>query len=111
MKYLAYLYLSLALAFTAVAATACAPAPPEAVTDAVTDLLPLWSEDPARRAIIEFVRATTDESSTEFVPPANRIATFDNDGTLWPSHAGMSTAEFESIVNDWLARARHPRFK
>jgi phosphoserine phosphatase len=132
-----------------------------------TDALPSWNDGPAKQAIIKFVQATTTPGSPDFVPPAKRIATFDNDGTLWPSHpmytqlafaldrikalapqhpewkskqpfkavldndlkalgaagekgmvelvmashAGMSTAEFEAIVTDWLDKARHPRFK
>jgi len=131
------------------------------------DPLPSWNDGPTRQAIVEFVKTTTDPSSPKFVPPADRIATFDNDGTLWvehpiytqlafaldrikalapqhpewktkqpfkavldgdlealgaagekglvelvmASHAGMTTTEFESIVTDWLAKARHPRFE
>jgi phosphoglycolate phosphatase-like HAD superfamily hydrolase len=48
--------------------------------------LPSWNSGPARNAIIEFVRATTDPASAQFVPPAERIATFDQDGTLWTEH-------------------------
>jgi hypothetical protein len=132
-----------------------------------TDPLESWKDGPAKQAIVDFVKKTTDASSPDFVPPAARIATFDNDGTLWPSHpmytqlafaldrintlapehpewktkqpfkavldndmealadtgekglielvmashAGMSTTEFETIVKDWFATARHPRFK
>jgi phosphoglycolate phosphatase-like HAD superfamily hydrolase len=47
------------------------------------ELLPSWNEGPAKQAIIEFVQATTDKASLKFVPPEDRIATFDNDGTLW----------------------------
>jgi len=130
------------------------------------DPLPSWNDGPARKAIVGFVHTATDESNPSFVPPAERIATFDNDGTLWvehpmytqlafaldrvkalapdhpewktrqpfqavlendletlaasgqkgiaelvtTTHAGMTTAEFEAIVTDWLAKARHPRF-
>ena len=42
-----------------------------------------WNEGPARQAILNFVRSATDSASPEFVPPAERIATFDQDGTLW----------------------------
>jgi hypothetical protein len=129
--------------------------------------LPSWNEGPAKQAIIEFVQATTTEGSLKFVPPPERIATFDNDGTLWAeqpmyfqlifaldrvkalapqhpewktkepfasllkgdvkgalaggeramleivmnTHAGMTTVEFEQIVKDWIATAKHPRFK
>lgn len=47
------------------------------------DPLPLWNDGPAKQAIINFVQTTTDAGSTNFVPPEERIATFDQDGTLW----------------------------
>ncbi len=50
------------------------------------DPLPSWNDGQAKRAIMDFVRATTDASSPTFVPPAARIATFDQDGTLWVEH-------------------------
>lgn len=49
----------------------------------VTDPLPSWREGAAKRNIIEFVQAVTDKSNSHFVPPEDRIATIDNDGTLW----------------------------
>jgi hypothetical protein len=132
---------------------------------AQTDPLPSWNEGSAKQAIISFVRATTTQGSPRFVPPAERIATFDNDGTLWAeqplyfqllfaldrvkalaprhpewktkepfasllkgdvrkalaggekaiaeivmvTHAGMTTEEFEEIVKDWIATAKHPK--
>ena len=45
-----------------------------------------WNDGPAKQAIIDFVRATTDQGSPKFVPPEERIATFDQDGTLWVEH-------------------------
>ena len=45
-----------------------------------------WNDGPARQAIIDFVRATTDQGNPKFVPPEERIATFDQDGTLWVEH-------------------------
>ncbi len=45
-----------------------------------------WNDGPAKQAILDFIRATTDPSSKHFVPPAERIATFDQDGTLWVEH-------------------------
>ena len=45
-----------------------------------------WNEGPAKEAILDFVRATTDQASSKFVPPEDRIATFDQDGTLWVEH-------------------------
>ena len=47
------------------------------------DPLPSWNPGPARDGILRFVRQTTDPASPRFVPPAERIATFDQDGTLW----------------------------
>ena len=48
-----------------------------------TDPLPSWNDSPNREAIIQFVGQVTASSSPNFVPPEARIATFDNDGTLW----------------------------
>lgn len=50
---------------------------------AQTDPLPSWNEGKAKQAILEFVGKVTREGGAEFVPPERRIATFDNDGTLW----------------------------
>jgi len=51
-----------------------------------TDPLPSWNDRATKQAIIAFVQTTTDTLSPEFVPPAERIATFDQDGTLWVEH-------------------------
>jgi phosphoserine phosphatase len=50
------------------------------------DALPSWNDGPAKQAILEFVTATTTQGSPQFVPPEERIATFDQDGTLWVEH-------------------------
>ena len=50
------------------------------------DALPSWNDGAAKQAIVDFVKATTDTSSRDFVPPEERIATFDQDGTLWVEH-------------------------
>ncbi len=47
------------------------------------DPLPSWNDGPAKQAILEFGRDTTDRASPKYVPPEQRIATFDQDGTLW----------------------------
>jgi len=131
------------------------------------DSLASWNDGKAKQSIIEFVATVTKKGSPNFVPPAERIAVFDNDGTLWAeqpmyfqvlfaldrvkalapqhpewkdkepfasllkgdvkgamadgmksvveiimaTHAGMTTAEFETIVSDWIATARHPTTK
>jgi phosphoglycolate phosphatase-like HAD superfamily hydrolase len=128
------------------------------------DALPSWNDGPAKKSLIEFVAKVTKEGGSDFVPPADRIATFDNDGTLWAeqpmyfqllfaldrvnalapqhpewkdkepfasllkgdvkgalaggepaifqivmaTHAGMTTEEFEQLVRDWVATAKHP---
>jgi phosphoserine phosphatase len=145
-----------ALAIAAVATTVTAqPAEP----------LPSWNDGAAKRAIVEFVEKTTREGSPAFVPAAERIAVFDNDGCLWSeqpmyfqaffildrvkalapkhpewrtqepfasvlkgdlkaalaagergllelamaTHAGTTTEEFDAIVREWIATARHPK--
>ncbi len=50
------------------------------------DPLSSWNDGPAKQAIVEFVNATTTQGSPQFVPPEERIATFDQDGTLWVEH-------------------------
>ena len=130
------------------------------------DPRPSWNEGSTKQTILSFVAKVTTPGSPDFVPPPERIATFDNDGTLWaeqplysqlffvidrvktlaPQHpewkttepfasllkgdvkvalaggdkavlalvaatsTGMTTAEFEAMVNDWMAKAKHPRF-
>ena len=129
------------------------------------DPLPSWNDGPAKQSIIVFVEKVTKPGSPDFVPVPERIATFDNDGTLWceqpvpvqlyfvldrvkalaprhpewnttepfasllrgdlqtalaggdrslleivmATHAGVTTAEFEQIVKDWIAAAKHPK--
>src|SRR3954468_15414384 len=55
-------------------------------TWAEVDPLASWNDGATKKAIVDFVHATTDQSSPRFVPPVDRIATFDQDGTLWVSH-------------------------
>ena len=57
-----------------------------AQTTASGSALPSWNDGPAKQAILDFVRVTTDSASPKFVPPEQRIATFDQDGTLWVEH-------------------------
>jgi hypothetical protein len=61
-----------------------APVQPQDQTP--SDPLPSWNDGPNKKAIVDFVKATTDKASPKFVPVAERIATFDNDGTLWVEH-------------------------
>jgi len=48
--------------------------------------LPSWNDGPAKQAILDFIRVTTDHANPSFVPPEARIVTFDQDGTLWVEH-------------------------
>jgi phosphoglycolate phosphatase-like HAD superfamily hydrolase len=57
-----------------------------AQVSAQTDPLPSWNDGAAKQAIVGFVKDTTAQGSPKFVPPAERIATFDQDGTLWVEH-------------------------
>src|SRR5271154_4202883 len=50
------------------------------------DPLPSWNDGPTKQAIVDFVRATTETGGAKVVPPQERIATFDQDGTLWVEH-------------------------
>lgn len=59
-----------------------------------TDPLPSWNDGPAKKAILELVKTTTDKKSAHFVPVEDRIATFDQDGTLWVEHPLYTQAEF-----------------
>lgn len=129
------------------------------------DPLPSWNDGPTKQSIMAFVAKVTAPNSSDVVPAPERIAVFDNDGTLWAeqpmyfqlffaldrvkalapqhpewkdkepfasllkgdvktalaggeksileivmaTHAGMTTTEFETIVRDWIATARHPK--
>jgi hypothetical protein len=53
---------------------------------AQTDPLHSWHDGAAKKAIVVFVQATTTQGSAQFVPPAERSAAFDQDGTLWAEH-------------------------
>jgi phosphoserine phosphatase len=136
-----------------------------AAASQAADPLPTWHDGPAKQSIIGFVEKVTKPGSPDFVPIPERIATFDNDGTLWceqpapvqlyfvldrvkalapqhpewtttepfasllkgdlktalaggdralleivmAAHAGNTVAEFEQIVRDWIATAKHPK--
>jgi phosphoglycolate phosphatase-like HAD superfamily hydrolase len=62
------------------------PVDAPAQTATTARLLPSWNDGPAKQAIFDFVRATTDQSTPSYVLPEDRIAVFDQDGTLWVEH-------------------------
>jgi len=74
------------------------------------DPLASWNDGPAKQAIVDFVQKTTDNASPDFVPPAERVATFDNDGTLWPSHPMYAQLAFALDRIKALA-PQHPEWK
>ena len=139
-----------------------------AAREPLADPLPSWRDGAAKRAILDFVRRVSTPDSPDEVPEAERVAVFDNDGTLWPeypvpfqaafamdrlrdrvaaepaladdaavkalfagdlpsllagdrheglhrvlalTHSGDTVEAFDASVADWLAAARHPRFR
>jgi phosphoglycolate phosphatase-like HAD superfamily hydrolase len=108
----------LGFALSALLASSCASSQTPAAAEpkaggeeaAVVDPLPSWNDGPTKAQIIDFVRAVSDPDDPAFVEPGERIATFDNDGTLWveqPIYAEMAFALHR--VKD-LARV-HPEWK
>jgi phosphoglycolate phosphatase-like HAD superfamily hydrolase len=77
---------------------------------AQTTPLASWNDGPAKQAILDFVKETTDRASTSYVPPEERIATFDQDGTLWVEHPLYSQAFFALDRVHELA-PKHPEWK
>ena len=76
----------LACLVVVIALSACMQSPaagPQTGAAAAKDPLPSWNDGATKTAISDFVKAVTTKGSPDFVPPAQRIATFDNDGTLW----------------------------
>jgi len=69
-----------------------------------------WNEGGAKARVVEFVRAVTDKSSKDFVAPADRIAVFDNDGTLWCEQPVY--VQFAFMLDQLKAAApKHPEWK
>ncbi len=96
-KYVAPVLVAVAVALAAAAARAGAP-------------LPSWNDMPAKQAIVSFVERVTTEGSPDFVPPEDRIATFDNDGTLWTEHPMYTQLAFALDRVQALA-PEHPEWK
>jgi phosphoserine phosphatase len=74
------------------------------------DPLPSWNEGPAKQAILSFVKDTTEKSSPKYVEPADRIATFDQDGTLWTEHPLYGQAMF-ALDRVGKMAPQHPEWK
>ena len=78
--------------------------------DAATDPLPSWSEGTVKSSLIEFVQAVTESGGKDFVAPADRVATFDNDGTLWLEYPIYTQLRFAFTRVKELA-PQHPEWK
>src|SRR5262249_19062977 len=74
------------------------------------DSLPSWNDTPAKLRICKFVATVTDKSSPDFVPPERRIATFDNDGTLWTEKPMYVEVVFAVARVRAMAR-KHPELR
>jgi phosphoglycolate phosphatase-like HAD superfamily hydrolase len=75
-----------------------------------SDPLPSWNEGPRKKAIIDFVSNTTNEASVDFIPVHDRIACFDNDGTLWSEQPMYFQLAFALDRIKALA-PKHPEWK
>jgi len=89
---------------------ACGPTASERQPGTAADPLPSWNDGATKSAILEFVDTVTTEDSPDFVAPEERIATFDNDGTLWPSHPMYTQLAFALDRIKELA-PQHPEWK
>ncbi len=95
------------ISFTILAALGCAASSPP-ITAA--DALPSWNDGPAKNSVLQFVAKVTKASSPDFVSPAERIAVFDNDGTLWAEQPMYFQAFFVFDRVKALA-PQHPEWK
>ena len=87
---------------------ACGPA--KSPAPAPTDPLPSWADTAPKQRILDFVAAVTDKTGPDFVPAAERIATFDNDGTLWVEKPDYVQFAFLFHEIDRMA-PNHPEWK
>ena len=74
------------------------------------DPLPSWNDGPAKRAIVEFVEKVTTEGGPDFVPARERIAAFDNDGTLWSEQPIYVQVTF-ALDRIRVLAEKHPEWK
>jgi hypothetical protein len=75
-----------------------------------SDPLPSWNDGPHKKAILNFVADVTEESSADFIKPEARVATFDNDGTLWAEQPMYVEFQF-SIDRVKSLAPEHPDWK
>src|SRR5688500_14846921 len=74
------------------------------------DPLPSWTDGPSKKAILDFVAKVTKEGSPDFVPAPDRVAVFDNDGTLWSEQPVYFQVAFALDRVKALA-PKHPEWK
>src|SRR5688572_11363676 len=74
------------------------------------DPLPSWNEGASKKSIIDFVTKTTTEGTADFIPVADRIACFDNDGTLW-SEQPLYFQFFFALERIKALAPQHPEWK
>ncbi|MGB7997761.1 MAG: HAD family hydrolase [Photobacterium halotolerans] len=77
---------------------------------AAADPLPSWNDTATKQQMMQFVEQTTDSSSAQFVPASERIATFDNDGTLWAEQPAYFQL-FYAIDRVKALADKHPEWK
>ncbi len=63
-----------------------------------SDPLPSWNDTPVKAAIVDFVQAVTDPAGEDFVPVAERVAVFDNDGTFWCERPSYPSTMFQTLM-------------
>ena len=80
------------------------------VAQAAVDPLPSWNDNAPKKAILTFVEKVTEQDSPTFVPPPERIAVFDNDGTLWAEHP-MYFQLFFALDRVKTLSPKHPEWK
>jgi hypothetical protein len=86
------------------------PTAARAQDKAAADPLPSWNDGPAKKAITDFVAKVTKEGSPDFVAPADRVAVFDNDGTLWSEQPMYFQLAF-AIDRVKALADKHPEWK
>ncbi len=96
--------------FAALALSAPIAASAFDVAQAAADPLPSWNAGAAKTAILNFVRTATDANGPNFLRPQDRIATFDQDGTLWVEHPVYSQVDF-ALDRVFELAPQHPEWK
>lgn len=103
------------ISFLAMIFTGCCPRQtsensPSSLSDLLEDPLPSWHDGETKQAVIDFVTKTTSEGNTDFVPLSDRIACFDNDGTLWNEYPVYAQFMF-SFDRIRVMAPEHPEWK